>query len=424
MKLRNKLVIYFSLFVTLATLMSIYVIGNRLIDDRLNKAIDEAVLETKQVSSMIKSDETGKLNITQFNRRDEYYMLVSGNRDAYYRLKPYNGNFYIEVFLPHGPQMLRGRFNVTYLIEEEKMIYNSMLGLFIIILLASVLCSILFSSKLVNPIRKLVLASNQMIEGDYDYPLVYEGKDELGLLTRRFIEMRQNIKTYIDELNFTALKSKRLYGALTHEIKTPLTSIMGYSELLLTEQVDDDMSMKALKHINEESKKLSVLSEKLLMLSGHKIERRLTDLSSLIEESLLLCKSNYEKKFKYDISGVCESYVDPFLFQTLVTNLINNAIEAIDENGHISISLYEDKITFLDDGNVAFPENPFEAFSKGDKEGYHLGLGLALVKDIVEAHGDSIYIEGKSVIIEFTTSLHLTRNSEKKSSYDESKGGK
>lgn len=147
-------------------------------------------------------------------------------------------------------------------------------------------------------------------------------------------------------------------------------------------------------------------------------------ISSLIEESIQTCKSSTQKELKFIVTGDLEVCVDPDLMKTVFTNLINNSIDAVSEKGLIECIIKEDFIAIKDNGHGIRSETIFEPFSKGNEDQKHLGLGLTLVKDIIDLHGDKINItsdRGTIVTIHFSTSLQLPNNSVQSFDYHESK---
>ncbi len=427
MKLKTKLTLFITCLVTVISCLSVFITTHYMLNNRLEKAISEAVVETRQVKSMLFDFEQKEIGIHQYNRRDEYYKLVDENVDeTSYKLIRYNDFYYIEVFEPlkDDLQVLRGRFNISELIEEEAFVYRFLFLSFCLIFIVAFLTSIVFSLKMTKPIESIVKASDQMIEGDYDYPLAVNSSDEIGILADRFKKMRKTIGMNVSELESIALKNKKLFGALTHEIKTPLTSIIGYSELLINQNVNEDVQKKSLMHIYQEGKRLAALSEKLLLLTNRKLDRSIHNLRKIVDESIMLCSIHLEKDIEFSIEGDLLLNIDEDLYKNVLINLISNSIDAITNQGTIKLIMKDTYLIVEDNGIGGLSLDMFEPFIKKEGDSTHQGLGLALVKDIVEIHKDKIRISANAttqVIIDFTTSIQLPNNLEPSAMYDVNK---
>ncbi len=427
MKLKTKLTLFITCLVTVISCLSVFTTTHYMLNNRLEKAISEAVVETRQVKSMLFDFEQKEIGIHQYNRRDEYYKLVDENiNETSYKLVRYNDFYYIEVFEPlkDDLQVLRGRFNISELIEEEVFVYRFLFSSFCLIFIVAFLTSIVFSLKMTKPIESIVKASDQMIEGDYDYPLAVNSSDEIGILADRFKKMRKTIGMNVSELESIALKNKKLFGALTHEIKTPLTSIIGYSELLINQNVNEDVQKKSLMHIYQEGKRLAALSEKLLLLTNRKLDRSIHNLRKIVDESIVLCSIHLEKNIGFSIEGDLLLNIDEDLYKNVLINLISNSIDAIADQGTIKLIMKDSYLIVEDNGVGGLSLDMFEPFIKKEGGSAHQGLGLALVKDIVELHEDEIRIFATAttqVIIDFTTSIQLPNNLEPSVMYDVNK---
>lgn len=427
MKLKTKLTLFITCLVTVISCLSVFTTTHYMLNNRLEKAISEAVVETRQVKSMLFDFEQKEIGIHQYNRRDEYYKLVDENiNETSYKLVRYNDFYYIEVFEPlkDDLQVLRGRFNISELIEEEVFVYRFLFSSFCLIFIVAFLTSIVFSLKMTKPIESIVKASDQMIEGDYDYPLAVNSSDEIGILADRFKKMRKTIGMNVSELESIALKNKKLFGALTHEIKTPLTSIIGYSELLINQNVNEDVQKKSLMHIYQEGKRLAALSEKLLLLTNRKLDRSIHNLRKIVDESIVLCSIHLEKNIGFSIEGDLLLNIDEDLYKNVLINLISNSIDAIADQGTIKLIMKDSYLIVEDNGVGGLSLDMFEPFIKKEGDSAHQGLGLALVKDIVELHEDEIRIFATAttqVIIDFTTSIQLPNNLEPSVMYDVNK---
>ncbi|MBI9013679.1 MAG: HAMP domain-containing histidine kinase [Clostridiales bacterium] len=455
MKFRTKLILFTSTFIILLTTISIYIISNHLIQSRLEVAISNTIGETNQVKMMVESviyiDESLSLEqaknlIYRNNKTDVFYELQMENEvskeilnhyrtDSVYKLETRNDYYYIEAYIPLNilgkAYVLRGKHNITSLIEESD---YSQQFIFIssgIMMVLVIILSTIFASNMTKNIKKLEEATSAMTRGEYNQQVKINSNDEIKALGDSFNQMSKTTNDLIERLNQTAQKNKQLYGALTHEINTPLTSIIGYSELLLNQPYEENLYNRSLTHIFQEGKRLSVLSENLLALSNEKLSRKLSSIKELLEKSIKTCQSNIRKDITFEISGGdFDVSIDQNLMLAVIVNLINNAVHSINNKGQITCLMKKNQLIIKDTGVGISKEKLqvlFDPFYKGSDDSKHLGLGLTLVKDIMDLHGDDVFIKsnknGTTVTLSYTTSLQLEENSDVLTSYNETKEG-
>lgn len=415
MKFRYKLMIFIIGFVMISTVSSVILIANHMINNRLEQAIENAFNETWQLVSMLSHSEYQALNpaslVSIQNRRGEQYKIMNDySSESYYILHQRDGFNYIEVYVPLKlhMKMLRGQFDVTDIVEESrflKIFIGVSMGIIFVLI---ILLSFVFSIPITRNIRKLETASQRYSQGEYDHHIEIKTKDEFGTLGKSFNEMAVKTRKYIEDLNHVAVKNKKLYGALTHEISTPLTSIIGYSELMMSHKYDEDLYNKSLNHIYNEGRRLRSLSSNLLSLSNEQLNRECQQLSSLIEACFHMSQQKYVKDIVFKLSGEMTVFVDVNLMKVVFSNLFNNSFEVLEEGGSITCDIRDEEVWIRDDGPGVTEERLFDPFVTSSDESHHLGLGLTLVKDVVESHGDWIHCEpveeGACFVIRFVTS--------------------
>ena len=202
-------------------------------------------------------------------------------------------------------------------------------------------------------------------------------------------------------------------GSFAHELKTPMTSIIGYADLLRSQALSPEESQEAANYIFSEGKRLESLSLKLLDLlmmkqKNESIKLVPTEMKSLIENLTSHLQPVYRNKGINLVcrceKGMCNT--DPDLFSSLITNLLDNARKAIDNGGNILITGEKIKgayrIRVFDDGR-GMPEEALrhvtEAFYRVDKSRSRAqggaGLGLTLCKQIIELHNGNISFTSK-----------------------------
>lgn len=217
---------------------------------------------------------------------------------------------------------------------------------------------------------------------------------------------------------------KEFVANVSHELKTPLTSIKSYSETLIDDDYDQEISKKFLKVINSEADRMTRLVRDLLQLSNFdasfanvRIENN--DWLVLIENILLKLKPSYEvKNHQVIFNNQLENTIGQFDYdrmEQVIINILSNAIKYTSPGGTIHVLLNEDSEFFIieiDDNGIGIPSEElshiFDRFYRVNKARSRklggTGLGLSIAKEIIELHEgriiiDSIYNKGTKAII-------------------------
>ena len=280
----------------------------------------------------------------------------------------------------------------------------------IIILIAALLMWFIVVRSL-KPIDKLKQGAAQLTQGNYEKRIELKRKDELAELAADFNSMADAIETNMAALHDTSMqlreKSERqqtFINDLSHEMKTPVTSILLNAEMLLNRKVAPDVLQNALERIYDQGKWLEHLSQKLMtliMLQG-KIELREESVEELLaaveaaSEGLLR-----EKNIMLIIKCSMDTLPMDFdLMRSALVNLVENARRASDLGGTILICAYDNSIEVIDHGKGIPKEEipritePFYMVDRSrSKRSGGSGLGMALVKKIAQAHGAKLVIE-------------------------------
>ena len=224
-----------------------------------------------------------------------------------------------------------------------------------------------------------------------------------------YMMMRRTVEQ-MEKLQEVAEKQELLMGALSHEMRTPLTSIIGYSDTLRHVKLKDEQKDRALEHINREGKRLEALSGKMLQLLGlyqnHAIQMEMITAGDLLKQVIDMEKEQAEKK-NVQLKMEYEAFsmkMDPALMESLLINLIDNALKATDAGGSIWVKAYEKagkKIFEVSDTGMGIPEEELgkitDAFYMVDKsrsrEEHGAGLGLALAVKIAKLHHTELVYE-------------------------------
>lgn len=275
-----------------------------------------------------------------------------------------------------------------------------------ILLLGVVL--LVVSGTLTGRIEKLDHAAHQLAGGDYSRRVQISGQDEIARLGESFNQMAGAVEENIHRLESYAKSRDEFAANFSHELKTPMTSIIGYADLLRSRRCDEETTIQAAQYIFEEGKRLEQLAQKLLSLM--KLRQTQMELSSN-NLGMVLSQAAASVRPLCESKGVqlqlpnCEAQArfDLALLQTLLVNLLRNAAAACDEQGIIQILLDEEKdhwtISVRDNGcgipNQDIPRLT-EEFYRVDRSrtraGGGTGLGLAICREIAKLHGSELCI--------------------------------
>ncbi|NFL71455.1 HAMP domain-containing histidine kinase [Clostridium sporogenes] len=290
------------------------------------------------------------------------------------------------------------------------------LGTFIIIFIFLYLRT----NKITEPITELTDAIKKLGYGDYNIYIDEHGKDEVAILSKEFINMRDKIKEQIETIESEKRKVYKLekgrrefFNSVTHELKTPLTAISGYAELLLTGMVqDEDFNKRAIERIYSESDRLHKLVLELIDVSKGmyviKEELRDVDMKELISQSCndMNIKANkYSLKIIQNISeGIVKVQQDKI--RQVLINIIDNAIKYSYGGNEIYVNSFildnkyvVEVINYSDPIPNEILNNIFEPFIKSNNDNKDSrGLGLYLCNEIIKEHEGEITIENGPLV--------------------------
>ena len=320
--------------------------------------------------------------------------------------------------------------DVSQVFEEREMGFVVYRRLMILMLVLGVVVMYFIASGLTKPIRILMRATKKMASGDYGYRAKQVSNDELGLLTQDFNHMSEALEQTIDQLEDEVQAREDFVGAFAHELKTPLTSIIGYADMLRSRKLDEEKSLLSANYIYTEGKRLETMSLRLLDIivtkkEGARLQKVPVD--SLFEYLRSMFLPNESREFAFDYE---QAYVlsDPSLIQTVLVNLLDNACKASETGSRIEIKgcLEPDGYRFtVKDYGIGIPEDELskitQAFYMVDKSRSRsrngAGLGLALCTEILALHESKLEIE--SVLGEGTSVGFLIAEAGKEAAHEE-----
>ena len=268
----------------------------------------------------------------------------------------------------------------------------------------ALLLAVLLARTLMHPIRELTAATRRVAKGDLGHQVTVRSKDELGELATSFNQMSA-------DLAHTNKLRQQMTADIAHDLRTPLSVILGYTEALSDGKLQGAPEMYEVMH--QEAQHLGRLIDDLRLLSladAHELPlaRRLVAPRMLLERAATAHLVHArERNISLDVEvgpDVPLIEVDPERMAQVLGNLVNNALRYTPEGGRIVLTAESDAsavtLRVQDNGAGIDPEDlpyVFERFYRGDKarrqrEG-ESGLGLAIVRSLVEAHGGTVSVE-------------------------------
>jgi signal transduction histidine kinase len=291
-----------------------------------------------------------------------------------------------------------------------------MLALFVTLLIIYFMTIILLVTKYIfTPISEMKRAAENIRSGNLNYPIEYQADNEIGEFCQEFDKMRIRLKDTIMEQHEIEKRRKRLIASITHDIRTPLTSIQGYVEAIQDGIVKDQETFdQYIETILTKTNQLNHLIDDLSVYTKQELGEFSLNFERMNSGVLLNNYFNHKlMEFKYSDLQLklnkpfIATYinVDPYRFNQILDNLIGNATKYARHKIEVSTKVvdYHLQIRIGDDGE-GIPQdvlnNIFDPFFmvnkiKDQKEKRGSGLGLAIVKQLTEGHGGKIEVNSE-----------------------------
>ena len=290
------------------------------------------------------------------------------------------------------------------------------------VMMAALIAVYFITEKIVAPLKKISVAARQFASGKFDTRVPVSGSDEVAELALAFNNMAESLDNY-DTMRNTFISN------VSHDLRTPMTSISGFVDGILDGVIPPEKQEYYLRLVSNEVKRLSRLVASLLDISKIQAgERKFTfapfDICEMGRQILISFEQKIEQK-RLEVEFNCDEdnisvVADKDAIYQVMYNLCDNAVKFSSEEGllRISISRIKNKkllISVYNDGQGISPADlpyVFERFYKSDKSrGLNksgVGLGLFISKTIIDAHGESIWVEsdfGSNCCFSFTLPL-------------------
>lgn len=335
-----------------------------------------------------------------------------GNKN--YIIEEINGSYFIYVNSVHDIDNRQELSVITcrnisevYQMKDTQLRYVQFLIL-VVLAISSVL-TYLISHILTKPMEQLNDISDSFANGDYSIRSSIHTHDEIGMLSDKFNHMADSIEEQIATLNSMIKQREQFVADFTHEIKTPMTTIIGYADTMRSKELSRETQLMAANYIFSEGKRLEQLSLKLfdlIYLGQHSIKKRPVHTHVLgkdicrtaepfITESGITLHAEFEEAV---ISG------DSDLLITAFVNILDNARKASSGGSSIEFIGYIENGTYIftvTDHGIGIPEEHIrhicDEFYMVDKsrsrQSGGAGLGLSLVSTVCRCHNAKMEIE-------------------------------
>ena len=329
-----------------------------------------------------------------------------------YRTIYLNGHYYVQTASTLNALdrvlYLETLRDVSVVFDERAMGFRVYRQVTIMMLLLGMAAMHLISFLLTKPIRLLTRATKKMAAGDYAYRARKVSNDELGQLTLDFNHMAEALEENINKLEDEIQAKEDFVGAFAHELKTPLTAIIGYADMLRSRKLDEEKSFLSANYIYTEGKRLEAMSIRLLdiMVTRHgQAQFQEVQAESLFKYLQAMFRTNENMKFVYTFEEGTV-WAESNLIITVLINLMDNAVKASEPGGTIEVRGAAQEKGYLfqvKDYGLGIPEEEIQKITKAfymvDKsrarERNGAGLGLALCAEILSLHHSSLCIESK-----------------------------
>lgn len=291
--------------------------------------------------------------------------------------------------------------------------------------LIAIVAGLIVSERITQPLQGIVRAAEEIERGNYDFPLGVEGRsqDEIGYLARRFDMMRQRERAYVHTLEETARVKSEFIDVCSHELRTPISIIRGFQELLVDGRMGAEEQKKALQAIGEGTVVLERIADDATRVAQIESKRLVLsfddhDVSELVKKTV---RTVSEEAVGRSIHVTLETErnlpllrVDETRLGEAIAHLVRNAFRFTPDGGRVDVRTgWRDgglEIEVADDG-IGIPKEEHERiFELGvalrDSLHHHssatlafrssgLGLGLTIARGNIEAHGGTITVESE-----------------------------
>ena len=356
-------------------------------------------------------DTTMSLNVEDVVIIENFDPTVTGG--SYYIIGNFFGNFDRDVLTVLSPitseYKVRGYVVIHCDMADIEQSCNSLLTIsyitLAILFLLSLIILIFFTEMVYVPLRKITYATEQYASGNMHYELQVDSDDEIGYLSACLNYMSSEIARSEDD-------QKKFVANVSHDFRSPLTSIRGYLEAMIDGTIPPEMHEKYLNIVLNETERLTKLTNSLLTLNnlntrGMLLDRTDFDINQVIRNTAATFEGTCRQKtiaIEMVLTGnIMYVNADMGKIQQVLYNLMDNAIKFSHHDSIIRIETSEKKnklFVSVKDTGIGIPKEDlkliWDRFYKSDlsrgKDKKGTGLGLSIVKEIINAHNEHINV--------------------------------
>lgn len=302
--------------------------------------------------------------------------------------------------------------------EVKKIVIDMGVSVVLILMFTAGMLTIWIYRGIINPIKKLQIAAQNIKAGNLDFTIEEAGHDEIGELCRNFEDMRLRLKESAEEKIASEKENKVLISNISHDLKTPITAIKGYVEGIMDGVADTpEKQDKYIRTIYNKANEMDTLINELTLYSKIDANRipynfkriNVADyFSDCVEEvGLELEAENIKLTYINYVDADVQIIADPEQLRRVINNIIGNSVKYLDkEQGFISIRIRDVgdfiQVELEDNGKgIAAKDLPyiFDRFYRTDASRNSAtggsGIGLSIVRKIIEDHGGKIWANSK-----------------------------
>ena len=305
--------------------------------------------------------------------------------------------------------------------ELKSLMADVVISIVLILILTACMLTVWIYTSFINPIKKLQVAAQNIKDGNLDFTVDVETNDEIGELCRNFEEMRQRLKDNAEEKLSGERENKALISNIAHDLKTPITAVKGYAEGLMDGVADTpEKRDKYIRTIYNKANEMDTLLNELTLYAKIDTNRIPYNFAKInvseyfndcVEEiGLDLETKNIRLAYFNYVDENVLIIADPEQLRRVIHNIIGNSIKYLDkQQGFINIRIKDVgdfiQVEIEDNGKgIAAKDLPyiFDRFYRTDVSRNSAtggsGIGLSIVKKIIEDHGGKIWATSKESI--------------------------
>lgn len=349
----------------------------------------------------------------------------------YYQIGDFYGYFprpRLSIIVPiTSDKSIKGYIAIHYrmdnLYKRRSQILEIIMLIYLVAFALYIIQAVRFCKRIQKPLNQVIKGAAEFAGGNLTYVIPVECSDEMGYLA-------DTLNYMADKLNQNGTFQHNFIANVSHDFRSPLTSIKGYVEAMLDGTIPPEMHEKYLKIISSESSRLEKLTQKLLTLNSlkgqkHMLQKQHFDINETIKTTAAtfegICTS---RKIRLELlldKRELFAFADPEQIKQVIYNLLDNAIKFSEDNSSIILETTEEHekiFVSVKDFGKGIPKGSlsriWDRFYKIDasrgKDKTGTGLGLSIVKEIIHNHGENIdVISTEGVGTEFIFTLSKAR---------------